>query len=265
MGFAGALGGNNYTIDTSNLGSVENANKRRKAAAQGFGSTPLTGGVRPGVSTGASGGAPPAAGSPLVPQGAAATPPPPSSPLTVQGQSDPAMLEFIKALGTRTAGQQGKENADVSWSAERASDLAARDIYGGAAGAKKRKMEELSERGLSPGRGVGAGQLRSIDEAAATRSARATSDIGLAREKEQDSLNLQREGAVNSLYGALGNFAQVPFQQALQSGNQALNVWQAGDNAALSRARLGEDSRMNTANLQQNQLQNWLSLMRGLS
>lgn len=193
---------------------------------------------------------------------APASAPPPS--LSVTGANDPAMQEYLKALRDRTAALQAKENAPVTASAERATDLANRNIYGAAAGQRHRMLEELSASGMGPGAGVGGGRLRAVDEAAQVRSARAGSDIALGRERDQDALNAQREGAVNSLYGSLGSASQVPFQQSLAASNQALNAWQAQDRSTLDRANLAANQQAQQQQQQNSQLQMWMSLMRGM-
>lgn len=270
-GYAGALGGNNFRISKDGLGTPQAASQKI-ASMQGTGKSVSNygggSGPSPAMSALTSMMSSAMSASAAPPQPAAMPAPPPPAPLRLTANADPGMSAYLASLAGRTQQQQAKENAPVSWSAERATDLANRDIFGGAAGAKKRKLEELSERGLSPGAGVGAGQLRAIDEAALTRSARAASDIGLAREKEQDALNLQREGATNALYGQLGNFAQVPFQQQLAGQRLGLDAWQAQDRSTLERAGLAQRANESSANLaaanQDRQMNTWLSLMRSL-
>jgi hypothetical protein len=167
---------------------------------------------------------------------------------------DPNYQAFLSTLKGRTDTLAARENAPVTASAERATDLANRDIFQGAAGARKAKSEELASRGLRTDVGAGAGQLRAIDEAAQTRSARAASDIGLAREKEQDTLNAQREAAVNALYGMQGSYGQVPFSQSLSATGLAQQGQQNAEENAIKRAALANQTN-------QSNISNWLSLM----
>ena len=168
---------------------------------------------------------------------------------------DPTTQQFLGQLGGRLAQQQAGENAPVTASAERATNLARRDIGDAAAAQKKMKGEELAARGLSGGSGAGAGQLRAIDEAARTRGARASADIGLAREGEQDRLNLARTGMTNVLYGQMGSASQVPFQQQMQGNQQALDTFRANDASQMGRAGMNLQAQTTNAQLQMQQQQ----------
>ena len=181
----------------------------------------------------------------------------PAPQLNLNATADPNMAAYLASLKARTEKLEAGEGAPVKASAERATNLVNRDIADAAAGARKRKKEELAARGLRTDVGAGAGELRAIEEGARTRSARAGSDIALAREKEQDALDLQRQGATNALYGQLGGASQVPFQQQLGAQNLALNAWSQADQSAIQRANLARQG-------QQSQMDTWLSLMRAL-
>jgi hypothetical protein len=167
--------------------------------------------------------------------------------------TDPNTEKFLGRLDTRLSEQQANENAPVTASAQRAADLSRRDIYDAAAGQKHRKMEELAARGLSAGAGAGAGQLRAVDEAARTRAARATADISLARENQQDQLNLARTGMTNALYGQMGSASQVPFQQRLAGNQQALDTWRANDASQMGRAGMNLQAQTVNAQMQMEQ------------
>ena len=177
--------------------------------------------------------------------------------ITTTSAPDPNSLTFLNQIRNRIGTQQAAENAPVTASAERATDLANRDIYDSAAGAKKARSEELAARGLRTDVGVGAGSLRSIDEAAQTRSARSASDIAVKREQDQDALNLARTQQVNSLYGQYGGASQVPFQQQLQGSELALKAAGQADDASIRRAQLAQGQ-------QSSQLDTWLRLMSSL-
>lgn len=173
--------------------------------------------------------------------------------VTKASAPDPNTTRFLGQLDTRLQQQQAGENASVTASAERATNLARRDIGDAAAAQKKMKEEELAARGLSGGAGAGAGQLRAIDEAARTRGARASADIGLAREGEQDRLNLARTGMTNALYGQMGSASQVPFQQQMQGNQQALDTWRANDASQMGRAGMNLQAQTTNAQLQMEQ------------
>lgn len=185
--------------------------------------------------------------------------------LQTNSKADPNSEAFLRQLQQRTAQQQAGENAPVTASAERAIDLARRDIGDASAAQKKKKQEELLARGLSSGSGVGKGALRAVDEAARTRGARASSDIALGRERDQDALNLQRTAQTNALYGQLGQSSQVPFSQQLQGNQQALETWKANEAAQMGRAGLGVQAQSANAQIaaqqQAQQMAMWNALM----
>lgn len=180
--------------------------------------------------------------------------------LQTNAAADPNSTAFLEQLKQRTAALQAGENAPLTASAERATRLAGRDIADAAAAAKKKKAEELAASGMR-----GGGQLRAIDEAARTRMARASSDIALGRERDQDQLNLARTGMTNALYGQLGQASQVPFSQQLAGNQQALETWKANEAANMGRANLNLSAQQTNAQIaaQQNQQQMamWNALM----
>jgi hypothetical protein len=94
-------------------------------------------------------------------------------------------------------------------------DQAGGAIASTAAGGQQGISEMLARRGVSGG-GLEAAARTQLSEAAQREQARSAAGITVAQQKEQDQMNLARQGLANGLMGTQLQASMMPAQLALQ-------------------------------------------------